>query len=98
VRLEPADAYAAIQRGAFLVDIRPEFQRRRDGEAPGAIVVEPNDVAAFLITGPEGHVVLMPRSFLEPGAIHGRRDELLLEEVTNSFGGCGDTAATDDQF
>src|SRR6478672_6155798 len=41
-RLEPADAYAATQRGALLVDIRPEFQRRRDGEVPGAIVVERN--------------------------------------------------------
>lgn len=42
VRLEPADAYAATQRGAILVDIRPEFQRRRDGEVPGAIIVERN--------------------------------------------------------
>src|SRR5262249_6225248 len=42
VRLAPADAYAATQRGALLVDIRPEFQRRRDGEVPGAIIVERN--------------------------------------------------------
>src|SRR5262245_56508499 len=42
MRLEPADAYAATQRGALLVDIRPEFQRRRDGEVPGAIIVERN--------------------------------------------------------
>jgi rhodanese-related sulfurtransferase len=26
--------------GAFLVDIRPEFQRRADGELPGALVIE----------------------------------------------------------
>ena len=43
-RLEPADAYAATQRGALLVDIRPEFQRRRDGEIPGALIVERNHV------------------------------------------------------
>ena len=42
MRLEPADAYAAIQSGALLVDIRPEFQRRRDGEVPAAIIVERN--------------------------------------------------------
>ena len=42
VRLEPASAYAATRRGALLVDIRPEFQRRRDGEVPGAIIVERN--------------------------------------------------------
>ena len=44
VRLEPANAYAATQRGALLVDIRPEFQRRRDGEVPGAIIVERNQL------------------------------------------------------
>jgi rhodanese-related sulfurtransferase len=42
VRLEPADAFAATQRGALLVDIRPEFQQRRDGEVPDAIIVERN--------------------------------------------------------
>ena len=41
-RLSPADAYAAMQRGALLVDIRPEFQRRRDGEIPAAIIIERN--------------------------------------------------------
>jgi rhodanese-related sulfurtransferase len=41
-RLEPADAYAAIRGGAVLIDIRPEFQRRRDGEIPASIIVERN--------------------------------------------------------
>lgn len=41
-RLAPVDAYAATQSGAFLVDIRPEFQRHRDGEVPAAIVIERN--------------------------------------------------------
>ena len=39
-RLEPREAWDAAQRGATLVDTRPEFQRRADGEIPGAIVVE----------------------------------------------------------
>ena len=42
IRLRPRRAHAAIQHGAMLVDIRPEFQRRADGEIPGAIVVERN--------------------------------------------------------
>ena len=42
VRLDPENAYAATQRGALLIDIRSEFQRRRDGEARGAIIVERN--------------------------------------------------------
>jgi len=41
-RLEPAVAYEAVLDGALLVDIRPEFQRRRDGEVPAAIIVERN--------------------------------------------------------
>ena len=41
-RLEPHEAREATQMGAILVDIRPEFQRRQDGEIPGAIVVERN--------------------------------------------------------
>ena len=41
-RLAPAQAWAAVQNGARLVDTRPEFQRRADGDIPGAIVVERN--------------------------------------------------------
>jgi rhodanese-related sulfurtransferase len=41
-RLDPAEAHAATQSGGLVVDIRPEFQRRRDGEIPGAIIVERN--------------------------------------------------------
>jgi rhodanese-related sulfurtransferase len=43
-RLDPQAACAAMQDGARLVDIRPEFQRRADGEIPGAIVVERNQL------------------------------------------------------
>jgi rhodanese-related sulfurtransferase len=39
-RLPPRQASAAMADGAVLVDIRPEFQRRADGEIPGAIVIE----------------------------------------------------------
>jgi rhodanese-related sulfurtransferase len=41
-RLEPEDAHTAMENGAMLVDTRPEFQRRVDGEIPGAIVIERN--------------------------------------------------------
>ena len=39
-RLEPQQALDAARHGAILVDTRPEFQRRVDGEIPGAIVIE----------------------------------------------------------
>jgi rhodanese-related sulfurtransferase len=41
-RLEPADAAAAVARGALLVDTRPEWQRRDEGEIPGALLIERN--------------------------------------------------------
>lgn len=38
----PAEAVAAAAAGALLVDIRPVEQRRRDGDLPGALVVDRN--------------------------------------------------------
>jgi rhodanese-related sulfurtransferase len=35
-------AHQAIQRGAILIDTRPAFQRRADGEIPGSVVLERN--------------------------------------------------------
>ena len=37
-RVEPADAAAAVEQGAVLVDIRSEEQRRAGGAIPGAVV------------------------------------------------------------
>jgi len=39
-RVTPAQAWAAMGAGAVLADIRPEFQRRADGEIPGAVLIE----------------------------------------------------------
>lgn len=41
-RLEPDEAWAAVGAGARLVDIRPRGQRRREGEIPGALIIERN--------------------------------------------------------
>ena len=41
-RIHPAEAAARLTAGALLVDTRPEDQRRRDGEVPGAVVVDRN--------------------------------------------------------
>src|SRR5207302_11103951 len=41
-RLEPAEALAAQQAGALLVDIRPADQRTRDGVISGALVIDRN--------------------------------------------------------
>ena len=36
-RLEPAEARAANERGALLIDIRADFDRERDGIVPGSL-------------------------------------------------------------
>ena len=41
-RVAPADLAAEIAAGAVVVDIRPVEQRRRDGELPGAVVMDRN--------------------------------------------------------
>lgn len=41
-RLAPAEAAAAAERGAVLVDIRPHAFRAAEGEIAGALVVERN--------------------------------------------------------
>jgi rhodanese-related sulfurtransferase len=55
-RLTPRGARAALAKGARLVDIRPEWQRRADGEIPGAIVVERNHLEWRLHPGSSGRI------------------------------------------
>jgi rhodanese-related sulfurtransferase len=41
-RLSAQQVPGALARGAVLVDIRPQAQRRTEGEVPGALVIERN--------------------------------------------------------
>ncbi|MBW0018829.1 MAG: sulfurtransferase [Mycobacterium sp.] len=41
-RLDAGQLPDALARGAVLVDIRPQAQRAREGEVPGALVIERN--------------------------------------------------------
>lgn len=41
-RVAPRDLAAELDAGALLVDIRPVEQRERDGELPGAVVINRN--------------------------------------------------------
>ena len=41
-RLPAAAVPDALRRGAVLVDIRPQAQRAREGDVPGALVIERN--------------------------------------------------------
>jgi len=68
VRLLPAEAAAAQQYGALLVDIRPAALRRLSGEIPGALVVagpvrdwrvEPHDALRVVDVGPDLEVIVL---------------------------------------
>lgn len=39
-RVEPSELAAVVAQGSLVVDIRPESNRRDEGELPGAVVVE----------------------------------------------------------
>jgi rhodanese-related sulfurtransferase len=68
-RLSPAEAAAAVDAGALLVDIRPIVQRTTDGEIPGALVLERNVLEWRLdprsahrvpeVTGPDQVVIVV---------------------------------------
>jgi rhodanese-related sulfurtransferase len=41
-RMPASEVPVALERGALLVDIRPQAQRAREGEVPAALVIERN--------------------------------------------------------
>jgi rhodanese-related sulfurtransferase len=53
-RLEPADAHAAVQQGAVLIDTRCAELRRRDGSIPGSMHV-PLSVLFWRLDSSSGH-------------------------------------------
>lgn len=55
-RLTATEALRAIDEGALLVDIRPEWQRRRDGEVPGSVIIERNHLEWRLHPGSEARI------------------------------------------
>ena len=68
-RVQPQELAAAVAAGALVVDIRPVEQRERDGDLPGAVVIDrnvlewrldptcPHRIAA--VTDPDLHVVIV---------------------------------------
>jgi rhodanese-related sulfurtransferase len=41
-RVQPADLASELAAGALVVDTRPTDQRRRDGDLPGAVIIDRN--------------------------------------------------------
>jgi MFS family permease len=53
-RLEPADAFAALENGAALVDLRSQDERRREGIIPGSIHI-PRSVLEWRLDPDSGY-------------------------------------------
>jgi len=70
-RVKPADLDAAFAAGDLVVDIRPEANRRAEGELPGAVVIERN-VLEWRLDPTSGFEI--------PAAREGRRVVLVCNE------------------
>jgi rhodanese-related sulfurtransferase len=96
-RLDPAAAHRAMRRGALLVDTRPVEQRRRDGEIPGALVVDRNVLEWRLdptcphrlaqIAGPNKRVVLLCNQGYSSSLAAATLRRLGLRRATDVIGG-----------
>lgn len=61
-RVSPEDVEAAVAKGALFVDIRPEADRAREGEMPGALVIDRGVLEWRLAPSSDARIV-----DLEPG-------------------------------
>ena len=60
-RLTPREAFAELEAGAVLIDIRPAGQRAADGEVPGSVVIERNHLEWRLDPASETRLPLADR-------------------------------------
>src|SRR5215210_599762 len=96
-RLSPAEAQAALGRGALLVDIRAESQRATDGEVPGATSVPRNVLEWRLDPGsphrdpelarPGAQIVLMCNEGYQSSLAAATLQDLGLPRATDLDGG-----------
>lgn len=56
-RVAPGDLESEVEAGALLVDIRPIEQRERDGELPGALLIDRNVLEWRLAPSSESRAV-----------------------------------------
>jgi rhodanese-related sulfurtransferase len=96
VRVEPKDLADEIAAGALVVDTRPVEQRDRDGELPGAVVIDRNVLEWRLDpTSPDRIppaladrrvIVVCNEGYSSSLAVHTLR-QLGLQDVTDLVGG-----------
>ena len=95
-RVEPGDLAAERAAGALVVDIRPLEQRRRDGELPGAVVIDrnvlewrldPSSPHAIPETGPDRRIVLVCNEGYSSSLAARTLRDLGLSRATDLVGG-----------
>jgi rhodanese-related sulfurtransferase len=96
-RVAPEDLAAELASGALVVDTRPVEQRDRDGELPGAVVVDRNVLEWRLdptsphripqMTGPDVRVVVVCNEGFSSSLAAASLQELGLRRATDLVGG-----------
>jgi rhodanese-related sulfurtransferase len=95
-RLNPAETYDAVRRGAVLVDIRPAVNRDSEGELPGALVIDrnvlewrldPSSGACIPDAHPDRHVVLVCNEGYASSLAAAALQQLGLHRATDLIGG-----------
>ncbi len=96
-QVDPDDLAAEVAGGAIVVDIRPVEQRQRDGEMPGAIVVDRNVLEWRLdptcrfhipsVTGPDSRVILVCNEGYSTSLAAATLQRLGLHNATDLRGG-----------
>ena len=96
-RVAPEDLAAEVAAGALVVDTRPVEQRDRDGELPGAVVVDRNVLEWRLdptsphrlpqVTGPDLRVVLVCNEGYSSSLAAATLQGLGLRRATDLVGG-----------
>jgi rhodanese-related sulfurtransferase len=96
-RVEVAELEAEVAAGALVVDIRPVEQRQRDGELPGALVVDRNvlewrldPTSAYRLPGmddPDARVIVVCNEGYGSSLAAATLQELGLRRATDLIGG-----------
>jgi rhodanese-related sulfurtransferase len=96
-RVSPAEAAAAVERGALLVDTRPLQQRLAEGEIPGAKLIERNvlewrldpssDARIDEAVGHDVHVIVVCSEGYSSSLAAASLQDLGLRHATDLIGG-----------
>jgi len=95
--VQPADLASEIAAGALVVDTRPSEQRHRDGDLPGALVIDRNVLEWRLdptsphrikaMTGPDRRIIIVCDQGYSSSLAAATLRRLGLERATDLIGG-----------